>query len=175
MIYLLSKLFLYNQPIECFFYIFPLSTSINIFYSHRESYNENGKLNVDVFWMFHYNETVVLSWARVSVQLRPAIGRLYISNRGSDLSRDKLDRLVNPQTMSSDGKGNVSHRVDEKFSLRRNCSAVAARFNSKIIDAWKFINFIRLTPPVNSAVDEKFRAFTFSTERPVLISRAATA
>lgn len=42
------------------------------------------------------------------------------------------------------------------------CTVAAAEFNSKIIGAWKFINFIRLIPSVNSRVDEKFKTLAFS-------------
>lgn len=53
----------------------------------------------------------------------------YISSRvsDSDLSRDELDRLVNPQTMSSDGKSSVSHGADEKFRLRRDRAAAGSQ------------------------------------------------
>jgi len=61
----------------------------------------------------------------------------YILSRvsDSDLSRDEFYRLVNPQTMSPDGKGNVSRGANEKFRVRRDLAAAAARFNSKIIGA----------------------------------------
>lgn len=58
----------------------------------------------------------------------------YISSRasGSDLSWGELDQFVNPQTMSSDEEGNVSHGANEKF--RVHCGG-SHEFNSKIIGA----------------------------------------
>lgn len=102
---------------------------------------------------------VVLSWARLSVQLRLAVFRVALTT-AIYRETSSIDSLILKQWTRT-GKGNISRGADEKFRLRRRA---APRFNSKIIDAWKFINFIRLTPlrPVNSAVDEKFRAFTFS-------------
>lgn len=105
-----------------------------------------------------------------------------ISSRASDsdLSRGELHRLVNPQTMSSrTERATFRTGADEKFRLRRELVAAAAGFNfqdNRRMKIYKFYPRVNPPIPVNSAVDEKFRAFTFShRKRPFLTLRTATA